>query len=1267
MRTVDTDNSLVCGVQPSPGEFPFPIVAGNQESRHITRLRDFSSYLTVGGLRNALDAIAAYSRGVLGNVLILLPVLLLIGCGLGLSHFFVLWNPLVISKYLLIGLAACVLLFFVLDCASFNGQWLKLLPSITMVLLLLSLLIECSPIFIEWFRKNPWVQQFGLKECLATIFSLAGVASALARFVPRSGRVRMTLFAVAMSILSLTLVWVVVLAVANYIAYGVPPNNLSLAIPWILGVFIAVCSLTYLFFVRHPSLIQFICRVVMHACIVCIALFSAYLLTYRIREMSLKSSRAVGTITRPLSRLTDALKASKPLLSSDLFSAVNSVAQRKEPLDRQADVAGSLQWGSAGEFFRTLNPSYYQNAVIFMEHAGTIGVMEPVDRERILKALVTIGREKLNSLHPRDSQTSQDVLARRNEGVELEQMVLSCLVDTFVSERAKVNVQNTDLASAEIAYAELEKLVETEALRNWLIEQRASSSVSHEYLQLVGRDKESEKWSDVSSPDAALNGPSLISRELIETKLREVREVSLLRNLSLSDPRLSGETLALIGKGLTLEQIKKICVEKSVSVLSFETLVEVCLFDELHVNAMGIRRFCNFKASETAAESAKEFIQTVAASYSCSPREVKEIARIRLASMAVQSGIEAELVEARGRAAYVLAELFHPQVPIVDELVGTPDERSTEAYAIYRRLEGKNFTKDELCRILAWSFVPGKKQQAENLVRQIAVGPYGNLDSIENVGFLLFKRSWIPKCLLTLWVVCWIFIYCYLYVDPNATAIHGFYRDRLAAAFLHQSRPGNQVAAAAGVPLSQLCRYEEGGCIAPYHLINVALNMQKTQRTDIRDRYADFFIFSKLYVGGEATGYLPTTILESVMPRFTAASAMAISAGAASPNMGKYTNGLLTFFLTLVNLRLGFWIPNPIFLWHRNRTGEIANENAILDFEAVFREERKQLALRRANVCECGQTASPPPIDVDSHYFGLAISGGGIRSAALNLGICQYLHLRGIFKYFDYMSTVSGGGYLGTGISVFMRAVESAERDAESASTHSDSNGNTDVVRSDQVRRTHRKPPFWLLYQEMTSYLSERSEWINLTDGGHVENLGAYQLLKRRCEVIVIGDGEADPDGKFDGLAHLCRLAEIDLGVRIEFHAAALGELTPGIAKGAIGPRFSKSHFTVGKIHYPPNPQMCVGADTGYVLYLKSTITEDADVVTRSYGMFNSAFPHESTADQFFNEGQFEAYRRLGLKIASTAIQTMEERYSPLRSNKMQLRAWLEQQFHEGH
>ena len=62
----------------------------------------------------------------------------------------------------------------------------------------------------------------------------------------------------------------------------------------------------------------------------------------------------------------------------------------------------------------------------------------------------------------------------------------------------------------------------------------------------------------------------------------------------------------------------------------------------------------------------------------------------------------------------------------------------------------------------------------------------------------------------------------------------------------------------------------------------------------IRDRKSDFFIFSKRFIGGRHTGYCRSESMEFVFPQMDLATAMAISAGAASPNMGRVTTPALT-------------------------------------------------------------------------------------------------------------------------------------------------------------------------------------------------------------------------------------------------------------------------------------------------------------------------------------------------------------------------------------
>jgi hypothetical protein len=299
---------------------------------------------------------------------------------------------------------------------------------------------------------------------------------------------------------------------------------------------------------------------------------------------------------------------------------------------------------------------------------------------------------------------------------------------------------------------------------------------------------------------------------------------------------------------------------------------------------------------------------------------------------------------------------------------------------------------------------------------------------------------------------------------------------------------------------------------------------------------------------------------------------------------------------------------------------------------------------------------------------GLAFSGGGIRSATLNLGITQALNQRGVFDHADYMSTVSGGGYLGSSISTLMRKkrfvseidgsvhlaeirdgmqrVEVVSKKAGACEYRVPCTIQLGVQEGQQVSRgdslvkiqalraprgSLRERFDWRVrpgafLREMRSRLDETHKWVNLSDGGHIENLGTIELLRRRCKYIITGDGGADPDLHFGSLATLIRYARIDLGIDIDI------DLKQIRLKDPAKDRLSEAHVAIGRIHYPGE------AEYGYLLYLKSSFTGDEDEVITEYRNRKPAFPHESTADQFFDEGQFEAYRALGQHIGEGAL-----------------------------
>jgi hypothetical protein len=170
---------------------------------------------------------------------------------------------------------------------------------------------------------------------------------------------------------------------------------------------------------------------------------------------------------------------------------------------------------------------------------------------------------------------------------------------------------------------------------------------------------------------------------------------------------------------------------------------------------------------------------------------------------------------------------------------------------------------------------------------------------------------------------------------------------------------------------------------------------------------------------------------------------------------------------------------------------------------------------------------------------------------------------------------------------------------------------------------------FMCLLREMGGFgMAEHHRWLNLSDGGHIENLGVYELLRRRCKFIICVDGESDPDFAFHGLMTLVRHAQIDFGVRIE---PRLDDLRPDPKTG-----YSKSHFHFCRIHYPQVTfsGKTTPEGTGLLLYIKLSVTGNETGLIKRYRMNNSAFPHQTTLDQFFDQEQFEAYRQLGVHVA---------------------------------
>jgi hypothetical protein len=200
-------------------------------------------------------------------------------------------------------------------------------------------------------------------------------------------------------------------------------------------------------------------------------------------------------------------------------------------------------------------------------------------------------------------------------------------------------------------------------------------------------------------------------------------------------------------------------------------------------------------------------------------------------------------------------------------------------------------------------------------------------------------------------------------------------------------------------------------------------------------------------------------------------------------------------------------------------------------------------------------------------------------------------------------------------------------------------------------------PQFGLLYllAELFGQTDDEARYVYLSDAGHFENLGIYELVKRRCKFIVACDAGADPNYEFGDLGSAIRKCREDIGIEIRLKTNKLVPKT-GRAKCTSGgtsqednsandrERFSKLHWAVGTICYN---LVDPGATEGILVYLKASMTNDEPADVLNYHREHSDFPHQTTADQWFTESQFESYRRLGQHVVMHLFRSIGEPVPP--------------------
>ncbi len=199
--------------------------------------------------------------------------------------------------------------------------------------------------------------------------------------------------------------------------------------------------------------------------------------------------------------------------------------------------------------------------------------------------------------------------------------------------------------------------------------------------------------------------------------------------------------------------------------------------------------------------------------------------------------------------------------------------------------------------------------------------------------------------------------------------------------------------------------------------------------------------------------------------------------------------------------------------------------------------------------------------------------------------------------------------------------------------------GNPGTAGKNSYNLAHPKSNLHPLGLELTGMSNDQSSLVYLSDGGHFENLGIYEMVLRRCRYIVISDGGCDPKFTFEDLGNAIRKIRTDLGVPID------------IKKMYMYPRTPDSAFPEGRyvataaIRYSAIDGNAADKD-GTLVYLKAGLYSETyfpkDVY--NYATESADFPHETTADQFFSESQFESYRALGRHVVNEICGNYDEK-----------------------
>jgi len=189
-----------------------------------------------------------------------------------------------------------------------------------------------------------------------------------------------------------------------------------------------------------------------------------------------------------------------------------------------------------------------------------------------------------------------------------------------------------------------------------------------------------------------------------------------------------------------------------------------------------------------------------------------------------------------------------------------------------------------------------------------------------------------------------------------------------------------------------------------------------------------------------------------------------------------------------------------------------------------------------------------------------------------------------------------------------------------------------------------------LMMRELTARFkgAATQNWY-LSDGGHFENLAVYELLRRQLKFIISFDHGCDPSYSFESLADLTRTVRADFGIELRMlNSSELDDIVDPKIRHLFGEKsdMRRDHGDFDGVSWDSNTiRQGVGkwakayasiveikykdGEIGHMLYIVPTLIGSEPIDVISYYMRNQDFPMQTTSDQFFDEEQWESYRKL--------------------------------------